>query len=233
MLKASELLPAQSVRRKVDRRRLIATAAGTAGEVIGCLQPGDEISGITNGQFSLIDIIEHILSLCGRSRVTISTWTMGVYERNRAIEFVNNKQIEAIRWLVDPSIFARKPELSGVLVNAFGADSFRAVNTHAKWATVRSDRMAVVCRSSMNLNPNKRLENFDISADDRLCAFYEGLVDDIFEKYEHNTLKRSQSQKRFADVLAAFEEFERKQESIWGDLKPSSDLSIGLRGMFD
>lgn len=43
-------------------------------------KPGDDICGITNGQFSLIDIIDHVLTQTGPADVAIATWTMGVYD---------------------------------------------------------------------------------------------------------------------------------------------------------
>ena len=130
---------------------------------------------------------------------TIATWTMGVYDGEQAYGFVTNKRIRSIRFVVDPSMFTRRPELAAVLVQAFGPDAFRAVNSHAKFATVRGDSLAVAIRSSMNLNRNERLESFDITACPDMTAFFEKLVDQIWAKVDAEN--RSQSRAIFEKLL--------------------------------
>lgn len=186
-------------RRKGARRVLRKDGLLSAKELIGPIEAGDEISGITNGQFSLIDILHHVLDQTGPADVVIATWTMGVYDSEKAYAFVNSQKIRSIRFILDPSMFSRRPELASVLVKGFGAGSFRAVNSHAKFFTARSETMAVCCRSSMNLNENNRLESFDISACDALTRFYEDLADEIWRKVDERN--RGQSHSLFEDLL--------------------------------
>ncbi len=208
--RANELPRRPVVRRRRGPNRIVASAVGTAGEVVGRIEPGVEISGVTNGQFSLIDILEHVLTEIGPADVLVSTWTMGIYDADRAEAFCKNGAIRRIRWLVDPSMFGRRPEIAGRLVQTFGPESFRAVNNHAKFATLANDDFAVCVRSSMNLNPNKRLENFDISESPELVAFFNGLADDIFERFPAGDKGTTQSRKFFADILKTFEVIEAK-----------------------
>lgn len=181
------------------RRRAVASGAATASEVIGPIERGDEICGLTMGQFSLIDILEHVLDCVGPAEVAISTWTMGIYDEERAARFFANGLIRRIRWLVDPSIFGRRPDLAGALVQRYGAESFRAVNTRAKFATAVGGGRSVAIRSSMNLNPNRRLEHFDISESPELCAFFNGFVDRAFAEVPAG--QRSQSRAWFSGLL--------------------------------
>jgi hypothetical protein len=134
-LAASEI-EAVCFRRKGARRLFRESGTHAAAEIIGPIAPGDDICGVTNGQFSLVDIIEHVLAQTGPADVTIATWTMGIYDAEQAYRFVADKRIRSIRFVVDPSMFTRRPELAAVLVKAFGPDAFRAVNSHAKFATV-------------------------------------------------------------------------------------------------
>jgi hypothetical protein len=197
-LPASEI-EAVSFRRKGARQVFRESGVDSAADIIGPIAPGDDIAGIKNGQFSLIDIIEHFLSQTGPADVAIATWTMGIYDAEQAYRFVSDKRIRSIRFVVDPSMFTRRPELAAVLVKAFGPDAFRAVNSHAKFATVRGDRLAVAVRSSMNLNRNERLESFDITACPKMTAFFEKLVDQIWAKVDQDN--RSQSRAIFEKLL--------------------------------
>ncbi len=213
-------------RRQPGSRRYTGGAAGSAAEIIGMVRPRGEITGLTNGQFSLIDMIEHLLSQTGPADVVISTWTMGIYDAERARLFCSRGDIRKIRWLVDPSIFGRRPELSGQLVERFGVEAFRAVNTHAKFVVLRGDALALVIRSSMNLNPNRRVENFDITADPAMCSWFESFADAIFDKVSGTN--RSQAKSVFSEILAAYEKIERAPPAPGPNaMDPTADVGGG------
>lgn len=195
---ASDLKPVV-FRRKNTRKVFRKDGFADAAAMIGKISPGDEVSGITNGQFSLVDILHHVLTLTGPADVVLATWTMGVYDAEKAYSFVGNRLIRSIRFIVDPSMFCRRPELASVLVKGFGVESFRAVNSHAKFMTVRGGRLALCVRTSMNLNENKRLESFDISACEEMTAFYENVAEEIWAKVNEGS--RSQSRSVFEDLL--------------------------------
>lgn len=199
-LSASELKPVL-FRREGAKRVFRKDGFADAAAMIGALKDGDEISGITNGQFSLVDILQHVLTQTGSADVVVATWTMGIYDEEKAYAFVGNKMIRNIRFILDPSMFSRRPELSSVLVKGFGPGSFRAVNSHAKFATVRGANLAVCIRSSMNLNENKRLESFDVSCCGEMCAFFEAVADEIWAKIDSGN--RSQSADVFSGLLNA------------------------------
>lgn len=221
-------LPAGSLRPRAFRRAAVKrqyrqSASMSASALIGDLQPGDDLCGLTNGQFSLVDMIEHVLSLTGPADVTVATWTMGIYDARRAQEFVSDKRIRRIRFLVDPSMFSRRPEFSAILVRGFGPESFRPVNIHAKFATVRGAKLAVALRSSMNLNRNDRIESFDISADSEMVAFFEAVVDQAYRLVDAEN--RKQAHRLFSDLLTAGE----TKAAADGDLDALTDLG----GAFD
>lgn len=201
-LRATELTIPPAVRRRVTKRPL-ASATESAARLIGAIEPGTEITGLTNGQFGLIDIIEHVLAEIGPADVAISTWTMGIYDADRCAAFCANGQISSIRWLVDPSMFGRRPELSVPLLRAFGAGAFRPVNTHAKFCTLVNAIAAVTIRSSMNLNPNRRMETFDITESRDLAAFFNAVVDDVFGRFDGDN--RSQAVAQFVSILQSVE----------------------------
>ena len=200
-------------RRKTQRRLFRDSGIDSAAKMIGAVCDGDEICGITNGQFSLVDIIEHLLSQTGPATICIATWTMGIYDADKAYSFVQDKRIKSIRFVLDPSMFLRRPELASVLVKGFGPDAFRAVNSHAKFATVRGDRLAVTVRSSMNLNENRRIESFDISVDPAITAFFEGLVERIWNSVSADN--RSQSEAVFTKLFEAKSVKNPKRRNPW------------------
>lgn len=230
--RAQELDRQPAIRRIPGKVRPAVSAVGTAAEVIGPIDKGVEITGVTNGQFSLIDVLEHVLDEIGPADVLVSTWTMGIYDAGRAEVFCANGAIRSIRWLVDPSMFGRRPEIAGKLIQTFGAEAFRGVNNHAKFATLCNEDMSVTIRSSMNLNPNKRLENFDITEGPALAAFFNAIANDIWSRFPAGEAGDTQSRKFFADVLATFEtvqaEVEKSADAYEGPALTEAEMIAGL-----
>lgn len=152
--------------------RRVAHRSGTAAQVIGSLRPGDRVTGLTAGQFSAIDAMEHMVDELGPAEVRISTWTTGIYDARRARAIRLSGRITDIRVLLDRNTFERSPQYAGHLLEALGVDAFRCLSVHAKVTIVSGARGAAVMRSSMNLNTNPRTEQFDIDVCDEIADFY-------------------------------------------------------------
>ena len=163
---------------RVIRRALTQTAAATA---IGPIEPGCEIYGLTKGQFSLIDLIEHVLSFTGPCRAVISTWTAAGADVSFAYKLMSCGLLQSLRFLVDFSFPSRQPAYCAALRETFGDDCIRISKNHAKFVLLRNDCWNIVIRTSMNLNENRRLENFEISDDARLADFLARVIEEIFE----------------------------------------------------
>ncbi|MDD5596909.1 MAG: hypothetical protein PHV82_03125 [Victivallaceae bacterium] len=157
-------------------------SVANAAECVGELSHGCEKFGLTQGQFSFFDILETILNVSGPANVVIATWTAAGAETARAKEFLKNGAISSIKWIVDRSFASRQPEYCQILVDNFG-DCIRTIRTHAKFLLIYNDEWNFVIRTSMNLNSNPRIENFEISEDKDFCNYLLKFVDEVFEKH--------------------------------------------------
>lgn len=153
-----------------------------AAEVIGPLAPGIRVTGLTAGQFSAIDAMEHMVDELGPAEVRISTWTTGLYDVQRAKEIRVAGRIIDVRVLLDRGTFEKSPKFAGPLIEALGVDAFRCLSVHAKVVIVSGARGAAVMRSSMNLNKNLRTEQFDIDVDETIAAFYRDWFDALWDE---------------------------------------------------
>jgi hypothetical protein len=169
--------PPQAGKRQIRR----ALAAKIAAEAIGPLAPGCEIFGLSKGQFSLIDVICHVLAATGRADVVVSTWTAANADLGFAYRLLADGAIRSLRFVVDFSFPTRQPAYCAALRARFGDDCVRVTKTHAKFVVIRNDTWNVVIRSSMNLNENRRLESFEISDDAGMAAFCCEVVDELFQ----------------------------------------------------
>jgi hypothetical protein len=164
--------------------RRVGHRTGSAADSIGVLRDGVHVTGVTAGQFSSIDALEHMINELGPAYAWVSTWTTGLYDVERAAELVKNERLLGVRMLLDRGTFEKSPTFAGPLIEALGVDAFRCLGVHAK-VTVLVDadlQPLAAMRSSMNLNKNLRTEQFDLSVDRDVAGFYadwfEGLWDE-------------------------------------------------------
>jgi hypothetical protein len=160
-----------------DLRRKESAAEAVAGLDLD----GREIFGLTKGQFSLTDMIDAILEITGPAELHVSTWTAANTDVSKMLDMIGSGRLTAARWLVDVTFVRRAPQLAARIREAFGADAIRVTRTHAKFTVIRNDRWEVVCRTSMNLNHNPRLEDFTVAHDPELAAFLLEAMDDIWK----------------------------------------------------
>lgn len=146
---------------------------------LGALRPGDSVSMITKGQFSMLDLLMAVIEQTGPAHVVISTWTMGIRDAERAEDLLRRRSILSLRMLVDRSFPTRQPKYAAQVLARFGPDAFVLSRVHAKFAVVLGADLSVCVRGSMNLNTNPRWEQADVDVDAGLCAFYAGLVTDL------------------------------------------------------
>ena len=163
--------------RTISRALTVASAA----EAIGVIEPGCEIYGLSKGQFSLIDLIEHVLSFTGPCRGVVSTWTAAGSDVGFAYKLVTCGLLTSLQFLVDFSFMSRQPAYCQALRETFGDGCIRITKNHAKFVMLRNESWNIVIRTSMNLNENRRLENFEISDDVHLAQFLSEVIENIFE----------------------------------------------------
>lgn len=177
------LAPAPAVRVAAPRKRAIRQSlVANAADTIGPISPGCEIFALTNGQFSIIDVMEHCLHSIGPATLDIATWTAADGDLRRAHAFMLSRRVTRLRFICDPSFRTRKPEFCAVLMELFGNDAIRTTPLHGKFAVLRNENWSLAIRTSMNLNPNKRIENVEISDDVALADVFTDFVDGLYAK---------------------------------------------------
>lgn len=165
--------------RKVRKARHRLSKVANARDTIEGFGPGIDIVGLTYGQFSLLDLIEAALEVTGPADVTISTWSAGFYDVEAAVRFRDNGLLRSCRFLMDSSA-KRGQATPGDVADLFGPDSVRTSRSHAKFVLIRNKDWAVVITSSMNLNLNPRLEQFEMTDDVDRYDFFDAFVQSVW-----------------------------------------------------
>jgi hypothetical protein len=188
------------VRRKKLDAKLVKESTEMCDEIKLALGDGEDVFGFTMGKISLIDIVELCAETIGNvTSVCSSIWSLSEADVWALGELQKNRGIASMRFIVDPSTYARKKESVDILYNIFGSSNVRTINTHAKFVALRGDtNLAII--SSMNFTRNPRLEQFEITSSESISALIHELVDDVFKKYSEKTNFVTQSDTAFEDV---------------------------------
>lgn len=172
----------------------------SAADFLGQLTPGAHLFGFSKGQFSLVDIVQEVCRQVGRCHFALSTWTVADADLKDLQSLVKGQAFESIRFLVDFSFQRRQPALIHRIRERFGNDSIVVTRNHAQFCLWRAGDWRLVCRTSMNLNFNPRLEDVDIKDDPRLYDFIDAILTDLFARHE----AKDQAGKTTADFSRDF-----------------------------
>jgi hypothetical protein len=158
-------MPAATTHTRPARKtRARLSKVASARDTIDGFDHGCDILGLTFGQFSLIDLIDAALEISGPAHVVISTWSAGFYDVAAAIRWRDSGRMLTTRFVMDSSE-KRGQATPGSVADLFGADNVRTFRSHAKFALISNDDWSIVITTSMNLNLNPRLEQFEMTDD--------------------------------------------------------------------
>ena len=180
------VVSARTHKRPARKRPIRVAKVGSAADAIGELHEGYDGYILTFGQFSLIDALTYLVQQAGPSEVVLCTWTAAQADLSRTHKLLGASEITRFRLLLDHNMM-RRPNAAGLVSHIhalFGQDAVRTTRSHAKFATIRSEKYALAVRTSMNLNQNPRMENIEISDDEGLCSFLESVADQIWADQE-------------------------------------------------
>ena len=138
---------------------------------MGPITPGLSLFLVTRGQFSMLDMVQHVVAQLGRAEVSVWTWAIADYEVEAMAGLMANEAIVGARLIVDRSAEQRSAATIAAWRERFGVASVRVCKNHAKIArvwTAEKDAVQrafrrVLIRGSMNLNFNPRFEQADVT----------------------------------------------------------------------
>ena len=178
------------MKRKSPKRVFKISPSQSAQDCIGDLTKDCSIIGVTKGQFSLLDLIRAVSGQIGPAALTVSTWSTGIRDTQNIETLINQGAFTSANLCLDRSFSGRQPKYVDEVIRVWGEDSIRMTRNHAKFFLLRNEKWNICCRSSMNLNRNPRLEQFDIDDNAEICDFFQDIIDEIFEKMPPGLTKK-------------------------------------------
>lgn len=193
-------------------------------EVVNCINPGCRILGLTQGKYSLIDLIYQILQKVGKSDVICTTWSAGIKDANQVRWMLNTDLIESFKIITDHSYATRQKKYAGALDELFGKENIRTSEIHAKFTLISNENWKIVIRTSMNLNANKTCENFEIDDNQEIYDFYMNFINNTFENFESGFVSNAHQVNKHVDAFFAKNQRNSFQNQWANDLKKHTDI---------
>jgi len=167
-----------------ESKKSIARRTGSkfASDAVKGFGKTSRVTGLTNGQFSLISLIDSILEITGNADVVISTWSAGVYDVKVIEELIESGKIGDFKIILDRSFKTRQAGYAVTVEELFTKENIRTTNTHSKFVLISNGEWNICIRSSMNLNENKRCENFDVDNDIDVFNLFNDFAQELFSK---------------------------------------------------
>lgn len=151
-----------------------------ADQVAQMVEPNCRIMGLTQGQFSLIDLIHAILKKIGSSDIICTTWSAGIKDAYQVRWMIDTDLIKSFQIITDHSYATRQKTYAASLADLFGEENIRTSEIHAKFTLIKNEKYNIVIRTSMNLNANKTCENFELDDDKSVYDFYMNFINHTF-----------------------------------------------------
>jgi hypothetical protein len=170
-----------SIKSNSKKAQLRIIGGNNAAKAIEGFQKGGRVVGLTNGEFSLLSLITELLKKTGPADVTISTWSAGMYDATSLNELLSCGKIKNVKLILDRSFKTRQAGYAVYIDDVFKPENIRTTNTHAKFVLIKNDEYSICIRSSMNLNENKRCENYDIDDNIEIYSFFKDFADKLFD----------------------------------------------------
>lgn len=187
-----------------ERERVIRRLLGaeTARQAIEGLAPGVDIFGLTCGQFSLVHLLFALIEKIGPCSLDLTTWTAATADVTDMMTLIQSEKLRSMRMIVDMSFLQRKPAVLKEIIKRFGRENIRITNSHAKFALLENKRWKVVLKTSMNLNQNPRMEDFDLTCNPELFGFLRSFVDGLFALTPADAGVARSSMERWKEFIA-------------------------------
>lgn len=159
----------------------IGKFSDSANEVVKLLKPECRIMGLTDGKFSLIDLIHAILQKTGPADVIVTTWSAGIKDANQIAWMRDTKLLKSFTIITDHSYVNRQKRYAVELESLFGKQNIRTSEVHAKFTLISNENYKICIRTSMNLNANKTCESFEIDENQEIYDFYKSFIIHTFD----------------------------------------------------
>lgn len=154
-------------------------------QVIGKLEKEQTIHFMSRGEWSMHDLLEHVLRQTGAANVWLTTWAL-TEEPVRKLFFLKEEGLlQSLSCIVDYRLRVRKPEPLQLLEGIAARIAF--TQCHAKVSIIENADWSVSIVGSANYTKNPRIEAGTICSSKQVARFHKEWIKAITHGSESTT----------------------------------------------
>jgi hypothetical protein len=150
-------------------------------KAVQAIRQGESMHFVSEGQWSMHELLEEMLEKIGPADVFVTTWTITKDPVRRIVMLKQEGRIRSLNCLLDYRIRDRKPAPFQLL--QANADRISLAKCHAKVTVAINDDWALSCLSSANYSRNPRFEAGIISASRGDAQFHIDWITEAIQKH--------------------------------------------------
>lgn len=186
------------------------------GASVAQVEKGRRIVGLTDGSYSLIDLIHGVLKKTGAAHLITCTWSAGIKDIAQIKWMLDSQLIQSIRVITDAGYKNRQITYAMSLEDWIGEENVRVSIIHAKFVLVHNQDWKIVINTSMNLNANRKIESFEITENAEYLGFYMKYVEHTFGEMPGGVFTDYRTTAKVVDHF--FTENQKQDERNWWEL---------------
>ncbi|MBE2229965.1 MAG: hypothetical protein IAE96_04895 [Chitinophagaceae bacterium] len=149
-------------------------------EVIDLVATGRCVLWLTDGDWSMHDMLMAILDRTGPANVYLSSYAFSEFPARLIADMKSRGIIRELHCLIDKRLDVRSASALNIIRNT--ATRLRLVRTHAKVTVIENDQHLIAVVGSANYTSNKRYEAGVILADRDAALFHKKWITDAFDR---------------------------------------------------
>ncbi len=150
--------------------------------LIDTLQKGKLVHFVSNGDWSMHDLIVELLKVYAPAELWFTTYALREFAVRQLLTALNKKQLVAVHILIDYKARARTPDV--IQLAEMNVNRVHLTSVHAKVCVLKSPKGNITINSSANWTSNPRIESGTISLNDQVAEFHINWINKIMDNAE-------------------------------------------------
>lgn len=147
-------------------------------QLIGYVHPGDVVNFWSSGEWSLWELIDHLLEQTGDgTEVYLATWSISEFSARKLASWINSGRISKLIGVIDYRSKNRHPAAFHLAKNTFS--HIRVAYCHAKVTVLIGNGQYILINGSANWTENPRMESGVILHSEHMAMDSAQLICDV------------------------------------------------------
>jgi hypothetical protein len=150
--------------------------------LIDSLQQGKLIHFVSNGDWSMHDLVVELLKLYAPAELWFTTYALREFAVRQLLTALDKKQLFGVHILIDYKARARTPDV--IQLAEMNVNRVYLTSVHAKVCVLKSTKGCVSINCSANWTSNPRIESGTISLNEAVANFHINWINKTMENAE-------------------------------------------------